>query len=308
MDAYHIYYQKSENEFEEINYLVQIASILFWKKNHGDINLYCNDIFLKNISKWGIDKLYKDVNISCLDNMPYPDYYSKYWSFCKIHAAKEIATTNSDFCILDTDLWIQEPINIDNEYKFIGYHPEQDLEHDMNPYINPKDIMGSDYKLFKWDILPINCAFIYLNSQILINEWYRWCVKVINNNKDNDIIRNSGDTIFIEQRLLPTIAHTMGMKLGTLIPNIYQPHIPADDLGTEWIPKIGFDEQNQYMSWNIKHVWGLKKMYNNIDIRNIVIDSVISSLDNYFPNWKLKYSDIYDKVLTYKVNSGLSSK
>jgi hypothetical protein len=312
MNAYHVYYQNGthqKNEYEAIDYLVHIASILFWKKNHGNINLYCNSEYLYTLSKWGIDKLYNNINTECLDKMPYVESSKKYWSFCKIHAAKHISEVENDFCIIDTDLWIQEPINIDPEFQFIGYHPEQNSEEPLNPYIDPKYFMNKkDYSLSSWDILPINCAFLYLNSKDLVKEWYKWSVKVVELNKDKDILENSADTIFIEQRLLPTIAYELGMRIGTLIPNVYQPHIPANDLGTEWEPRIGYDELNQYMSWNIKHVWGLKKMYDNEDIRNLIIYTVINSLDSYFPNWKFKYNDIYEEVNSYITNSNESSK
>ena len=106
----------------------------------------------------------------------------------------------------------------------------------------------------------------------------------------------SADTIFIEQRLLPSLVNKLGMKLGTLIPNVYHPHIKSDNIGSEWIPKIGFDIDNQYMTWNIKHVWGLKKMYDDPNIRNIVIDTTKSSLDSYFENWGNDFPNLFDKI------------
>ena len=109
----------------------------------------------------------------------------------------------------------------------------------------------------------------------------------------------SADTIFVEQRLLPTIAHTLDMNVGTLIPNIYQPHIKSDNIGSEWIPRIGFDITNQYMSWNIKHVWGLKKMYDDPNIRRVIIDTAIGSLDTYFKDWKVDFTNLLSKIKKY---------
>jgi hypothetical protein len=111
----------------------------------------------------------------------------------------------------------------------------------------------------------------------------------------------SADTIFIEQRLLPSLVNKLGMKFGTLIPNVYQPHIKSDNLGSEWIPKIGFDFKNQYMTWNIKHVWGLKKMYDDPDIRNLVINSVTDALDINFIDWRINSTELLDKVKGYKL-------
>jgi len=302
MNGYHVFYQSKEvdNEFEEINYLVQIASILFWKKNQGKMSLYCNSKYLNFIKKWEIDSLYDEINIECLDKIPYKQYLDKYWSFCKIEAAFDISKKDKDFVIIDTDLWIQEPINIDSDFQFIGYHQEKCLNHPNNPYIEPNNFINlRDLKLFDWSISPINCAFLYLNSKDLINEWYKWSLKVIENNKDNSKKEMSVDTIFIEQRLLPTIAHTLGMNVGTLIPNVYQPHIKSDNLGSEWIPKIGFDITNQYMSWNIKHVWGLKKMYDDPNIRSIIIDTVTGSLNTYFKDWEINFTKLFNKIKEY---------
>lgn len=302
MNAYHVFYHnKSEDgKYETINYLVQIASILFWKKNHGKIGLYCNSNFLKYLKKWNIDVLYDYINTDVLDNTPFKDHLDKYWSFCKIEAAKDINRNTSEFVILDTDFWIHDEINIDNSYQFIGYHPELMMEHPKNPYLPPSTFLkNKDIDLFDWSMEPINCAFIYLNSKYLIDEWYRWSYYIISQNKELPKKDMSADTIFIEQRLLPTLTHSLNMRVGTLIPNVYLPHIEPNSVGYEWEPRIGFDEFNQYMCWNIKHVWGMKKYYDNDDIRTMVIDMVTSSLNMYFTDWDEKFKDLLGDIKSH---------
>jgi hypothetical protein len=164
MNGYHVFYQSKEvdDEFEEINYLVQVASILFWKNNQGSVKLYCNSKYLEFIKKWNLDVFYDDINTECLDNIPYKENLKKYWSFCKIESAFDISKKDNDFVIIDTDLWIHEPINIDSNFEFIGYHPEQGLDHPENPYIDAHNFMdGEDLQNFDWSIVPINCAFLY---------------------------------------------------------------------------------------------------------------------------------------------------
>jgi hypothetical protein len=299
MNGYHVFYHNKieDDQFETINYLVQVASALFWKKNHGEIHLYCNSNFLKFIQKWKIESIYDSINTEVLDNVPIKEYIEKYWSFCKIEAAKDIVKTHKEFVIIDTDLWIHDEINLDNSYSFIGYHPEMMLNHPSNPYLSPDIFLKkSDVLLFDWTISPINCAFIYLNSEHLVNQWYTWSLYIINNNKDLKKHEMSADTIFIEQRLLPTLTHSLNLKVGSLIPNMYLPHIPSDQFGSEWSPKIGFDEFNQYMTWNIKHVWGLKKYYSDPNIRNMVIELVTNSLDSYFDNWNEDFILLLDDI------------
>ncbi len=289
MNAFHIYYQKDEeiSNNDLINLLVQFASIKFWKKNQGEIHLYCNENHLNTLEKWGVDKFYDSINLDCLEDMPYFNYQDKYWSFCKIHAIKKIAELYEEFVVLDTDLWIQESIKIDPSFQIIGYHEEDVIEDESNPYVNPSNFLNSfDINSIDWSMNPMNCAFLYLNSKELVDEWYKWVLKTIELNKEKETLVLSADTIFIEQRLLTAIAYTLKMRVGKLLPNVYQPHIPCDEFGNEWVPKIGYNLENQYVTWNIKHVWGLKKSYDEAEIRNMVISTVVSSLDTFIEGWK----------------------
>lgn len=299
MNAYHVYYLKEyeEKNYEFIDALAQIASIIFWKKNHGSVSLYCNSEYLKFTDKWDITKLYDSVNTNLLDNIPYQEYLEKYWSFPKIHAIRDISDKNTEFVVLDTDLWIHEKIEIDNSFNFIGYHPELAIVDPNNPYINPHNFVSyDDYINYDWSVRPINCAFLYFNSKDLIDEWYKMTLKVINRNKNIEKRQGSSDTIFIEQRILPTLAKKMNLNFGTLIPNVYQPHIQSDEFGNEWNPKVGFDDMNKYMTWNIKHIWGLKKSYENADIRGMIVSTLLIGLDQFFPNWENDYKKISDEI------------
>jgi len=299
MNAFHIYYQKDEeiSNNDLINLLVQFASIKFWKKNQGEIHLYCNENHLNTLEKWGVDKFYDSINLDCLEDMPYFNYQDKYWSFCKIHAIKKIAELYDEFVVLDTDLWIQESIKIDPSFQIIGYHEEDVIEDESNPYVNPSNFLNSfDINSIDWSMNPMNCAFLYLNSKELVDEWYKWVLKTIELNKEKETLVLSADTIFIEQRLLTAIAYTLKMRVGKLLPNVYQPHIPCDEFGNEWVPKIGYSLENQYVTWNIKHVWGLKKSYDDPEIRNMVISTVLSSLDTFIEDWKYDIPNLNKEV------------
>ena len=299
MNAFHIYYQKDEeiSNNDLINLLVQFASIKFWKKNQGEIHLYCNENHLNTLEKWGVDKFYDSINLNCLEDLPYFNYQDKYWSFCKIHAIKKIAELYEEFVVLDTDLWIQESIKIDPSFQIIGYHEEDVIEDESNPYVNPSNFLNSfDINSIDWSMNPMNCAFLYLNSKELVDEWYKWVLKTIELNKEKETLVLSADTIFIEQRLLTAIAYTLKMRVGKLLPNVYQPHIPCDEFGNEWVPKIGYSLENQYVTWNIKHVWGLKKSYDDPEIRNMVISTVLSSLDTFIEDWKYDIPNLNEEV------------
>ncbi len=296
MTGYHIFYQSmDEDRWEPLNHLTLLASILFWKKNFGKIKLICNKKYLDYICKYNLDKLYDDINVELFNNIPYLDYLPKYWSFCKIFAADYISDYEEEFVIFDTDLWIHNKLPIDNTYNFIGYHLESPkTSSPQNPYIDPSHFLDNeDIQLLDWNPLPVNCAFMYFNSTALVKEWYKWSVKIIERNKDKPKNTGSSDTIFIEQRILPSICSILGMKWGTLIPNVYFPHIPSDAAGSEWSPKIGYNEENEYISWNVKHVWGLKKMYDKYEIREMVFSTLCGSLNQFFPKWEIDNTNLY---------------
>jgi hypothetical protein len=300
MKGLHVFYAtKKDGPYESINYLVQIASIKYWKKHHGDITLYCNNEFLKRIKLWGINKLYDHINTECLENLP--DIggakceitgLPKYWSFPKMVAIKDFSKNNDKFVTLDTDLWIQRPFKIDESCHLVGYHREKITGFRMNPYISPDNFLNNeDLKGYNWNIAPFNCAIIYLNSKELIHNWYEMALKVIETGKSIQVKREtSSDTIFIEQRLLPTIAAQMNLKMDVILPNVYIPENKKD--GTEFEPPCGYTDENKILCKGIKHVWGIKSLYNNIHMRKLILNNLSASLLVDFPETKVQFNKL----------------
>lgn len=302
MTGYHIYYQTSEDgEYEQINYLVQLASILNWKKNYGPIKLYCNQRFLESISKYGIDKEYDFIDTEYLESVPYKDSMSTFWSFCKIYVAKKIVETESEFCILDTDLWIQAPNLLSQEHDLVLYHAEAyDLNYELNPYPEPRNwLIDSELEEYDWNISPANCAILYFKnkSKELIDAWYEFAIKVVERHKDNNTEPNLRcGTIFIEQRLLPTIAKKMGISMTVVSPCTYLTWIPTPlSDGREWRPVLDYSERSLYIASNIKHVWGAKKFYSENWIRELIIDTAMRGI-NVVQNQERKYFKLYSDV------------
>lgn len=290
MKGYHIYYlfDTEENQYEYLDFLCQLCSILFWKKNFGTIELICNKDFLEKVERWGLDKYYDEINTKLFENLPYKEKLETFWSFPKIYAINQISNTESSFCVLDTDLWIYDEIEFNKEHQVVGYHKEEISDSDKNPYLNPEKYLNINYD---WDVKPLNCAFLYFNSVELIKEWYSKSLEVVStyNSEKSD---NSADTVFIEQRLLPTICKHLGMKHSTLIENTYLPGAEKD--GSEWVPSIGFTNDNLERFNNIKHVWGLKKMYSDEVIKNMVMSVCKLSLDHYFNGWEMYNLELSD--------------
>lgn len=302
MTGYHIYYQTSEeDEFSQIDYLVQLASILSWKKNYGPIRLFCNQRFLESISKYGIDKEYDFIDTEYLESIPYKDSMSTFWSFCKIYAAKKIVETDSEFCILDTDLWIQVPDLLSQEHDLVFYHKEAyDMKYKLNPYEDPKNWLSeSELAKHDWNTAPANCAIMYFRnrSRELVDKWYDTALKIveIHHNDTSDINVRCG-TIFIEQRLLPTLANTLDMSMTTISPCTYLTWTPAQLAdGREWRPVLNHSEYSLYIAANIKHVWGAKKYYGLDWLREMIIDSALIAI-NLVQSQERKYFKLYSEI------------
>lgn len=293
MKGYHIYYKYNDNnsKYDYVDFLGQLCSILFWKLNYNEIHLICNKSFYKSVKDWGLDKYYDSIDIEIFDHIPNTDKLNIYWSFPKIFAINHISQTEESFCVLDTDIWIYDQLEFNQNHALVGYHLESLASDILSPYVDVNTFSTSQE--YNWNTTPVNCAFLYLNSKDLISEWYKEALFVIENTSDLVEV-NSSHTVFIEQRLLSTVCKKLNLKFSTLLENTYIPFAPKD--GSEWIPQIGYTTENLNRSQNIKHIWGLKKMYDDSQIRNMVLGVCKISLDQFFPDWELYNTKLSEEL------------
>lgn len=282
MNAYHVYYKsKDVNQFHEIDLLINLASCLFWKKYYGSIKLYCNQEFLDYIKAYGLDKAYDEINVDVLENIPYKNYLSKYWSFCKIYIVKYISQIEDRFVIIDNDFYPSLPHDIDWEFDFIGYHREAfDINDERNVYEPPQNFLSQEnYSKLNWDVYPINCAFMYFNNKNLINTWYNWVQGIIENNANKPHISANADTVFIEQRLIAALASSLGLRFTCILPNIYLQYVDFNRNGHEWFPLIDSKPEYRNLFNKFRHIWGLKRHYNEKEWRDFIINLIIEDLE-----------------------------
>jgi hypothetical protein len=103
-------------------------------------------------------------------------------------------------------------------------------------------------------------------------------------------------TIFIEQRILPTIANKLGITTATVSPCTYLTWTPAElSDGREWRPVLGYSDYSLHIAANIKHVWGAKRFYSSNFIRELIIDAVMYGI-NLVQNQERKYFKLYTEV------------
>jgi len=284
MTGYHVYFKNKEIEpYHEIDLLTTLLSCLSWKKYYGPIKLFCNQEFLDYITEYGLDKAYDEINVDVSDTIPYKEYLDKYWSFNKIHVAKLISEVEEKFVILDNDFYVSIPYEFNWDANFIGYHYEAyNINSSDNVYLDPKVFLNEEnYKKLNWGMPPINCAFMYFNSKDLIDTWYSWVTGVIEFNKDKPRNRYDSDTIFIEQRLLPTLCDALNLSYGTLLPNYYLQYIPFNEEGYEWFPLMDSDLRYRELFDNFRHIWGMKRYYNQKKWRQKISDIQLKDLEFY---------------------------
>jgi len=304
MNGYHTYYKfnnefrKSYNEYEAIDVLAQLTSILFWKKNYGPIKLYANTEHLDTIRKYGIENEYDSIDTNLLDSMPFKDKASRYWSFSKIYVAKEISKYDKEFCIIDTDLWIKESGLINSNFDFDLYHEEHfDPTVGFTNYHDPINWMDN-IDGFDWSCWPMNCAIMHFKNRIeeLIDSWYDEVTKVILLDKNPDNLKNiRNSAIFIEQRMLPTIAKKLGISCGSIKPNAFLVHTFKENIewNQKWKPFLNSSYKSLKIEHSITHLWGKRMRYNDDWIRKSVLRQILTDLQQ-FPGIEQKYKKLFD--------------
>jgi len=287
LDGYHAYYKYPNytSPYESLHTLVQLASALYWKKNFGKIHLVCNQGHLDVLKIYGVDKVYDSIDLTVLDDMGSVDM--RYWSLAKIHLANHLAKTKQRFCIVDTDLWMRKvPTLFDLSADLLGLHMESfDPEDGMSSYQPPADFIPySEEEKYDWDVLPLNCGVIYLNNPALVRAWYHFAMATVDRNRYTPHLMaiDAVETIFIEQRVLPTMAVKFGCKVGTIIPSTYHTALnyrlkdgPADN----FVPSFTSSPEMEECFANIKHVWGLKKQFADPNVRRGVSTQVLNNLE-----------------------------
>jgi hypothetical protein len=305
--GYHVYFQKEPLEGSQwlpIDILAQVASAILWKRNFGPIHLVCNEQHLALLHQYDALKYYDSIDTTLLDDMvrevPEAGRNMRYWSFPKIYLANKLSQAGiGPFVILDTDLWVRRvPSTWDMAADMLVFHREDfDTNYVFNPYFEPRQFLPENDDLgLDWTVLPVNCALVYYNCPELVSRWYETCLLVIEHNNGKPWALASGDTLFIEQRLLPPLAQKLGYVLKSIIPSVYQtqvPHYSAHDTG-QWEPPLNSNPEIKDVVSCITHIWGLKKSYEKDNIRCMVIIGLLGDLQDVLPP---KYGDIDRKLL-----------
>jgi len=294
----HVFEKHGKLDWELELLSMSLLSALSWKKFHGDIHLYANKEYLDTISLWGLDKVYDSIDTSIIETKSDEIDYKKYWAFSKILVIESLKNT-IPFTVLDLDLWIYDKLEFDNDSDIMMYHKEDFLESFRNNiYIDFHKMIPDFIKEMDLDkkVLPTNAAILHFNTNKIISEWVDLSKKIAIYNNDIGFNHKSIQMCFVEQRLLPMLLERNNLKYSTFIDNCYLSHMVNHQDGEEWLPKIVNSSEEQLNKfYKIKHVWGLKSLFHNDELRNLVMETVINSLSDYEINDK-PYSKLFNEL------------
>lgn len=294
----HVYEKRGPIEWEEELLAVNLLSILSWKRFHGRIHLYTNDEYLETLKKWGIDKLYDKIDTQTLKQIPDRLNQKEYWAFGKIHIAGEIT---EPFVLIDTDLWINAPLDFNEKSAFTAYHFENfDERFPLNPYVDFDNLIPPKW-LGRWkkDIMPVNTALLWVNHQLLKNEWVEIAKEIALQTDQVELEdpHNSKKMVLIEQRILPMLAFERGLKYDTFIYHIYQSHLSGYFDGSEWDPHVKEWSEGERMDFEkIRHIWGGKRFFgSDPEFKKAVFDCILRDFEPY--SEKEDYKELLTKLI-----------
>ena len=292
----HIFEKLGPIEWEDELIAVQAISALSWKKFHGRIELYCNQEHLNSLKKWGVDKLYDKIDTTLLSQSPKEIDRSEYWTFCKLFVTHNL---EPPFVLVDTDLWITDELQFDFSYSFIGYHEESfELGGVDKFYQNFDDFICEKYLgYYNTTINPINVALLFWNDKEMIDNWYNVAKEILLGNRKTKLNRTQ-KTIFLEQWMLAMIAKKLNKKYGTFITPIYD-SCNYDYLDDRlWSPPVSeWDDKTKEEFYKIKHVWGLKKSFNDSFVLNGIFNTLLETAKKHnLP--EIGYNNLLDFIIS----------
>lgn len=299
MNGYHCYEQYNEpHEWFEIELLIQLLSILHWKKLGHSMSLICDPAHLIILEKYGIAQYYDEINYNSIQSLGKGINRTKYWAIAKILC--NFLITDKEYAIIDTDVILSEmpDLKMDKPLSFTGMFCENHISGN-GPMVYPQlekvfnKHMVNQFKDYN-DVMPVNTSFLHLRDRELVDEWTIVAYNTALKNSKKPILY--GEMMTVEQRLLPMLARFMDKRYSTLVSNVYLPGKEVVQDGTEWapLPQTGgniLDASRWYF-----HLWGFKKMLqNNKELRNNLISFLTNDLKQNFestyntiqPNFKI---------------------
>lgn len=298
MKAYHVrQYIRPFHTLDEFEVFCQLLSVLYWKKHYGEIDLVTDQLTLLTLEPYGFLNEYSNVDTTIFEkHLPKILDKNKFWSFGKITTAA--FAPEDEYCIIDTDAYLRERIELDSNYDFIAAHPE--FTDNKKVYPSLRNFI-KHYTPEEDKMLAVNTSFIYCNNKMLMRVWYRLAADVakqitLKYMYKNDTSMYAKFAVTVEQRFLPLVASRLGYKYNTIISNTYNP-TTANKNEREWIPDPRRSGNIADVSKSYFHIWGLKyAMKKDLMLRQQVYNTMVYDFQTDFPTEFAKYYKAFDNL------------
>jgi hypothetical protein len=294
---------KNTTEFKQEQYkvLVQLLSVLYWKKFYGEIILYTDNVGLRYYENCGypLIDLYDYVDVTTLQGSLDINPLT-FWAGGKLFA---VNNEPAPFVMLDLDLFITDDISNEFEGQDLVFSHYETLQIPIYP--NPKDMMGNDtYKIrdYNWSQLPGNVCMTYFGSEEFRKRYSSEAIQFMRSHDVNETThaKNTDRMVFAEQRLLTTIAENMGIKYKPIIKDIYNSnnfHIKYNgnqiDTGEE--PHWFVAGESNINDIPLHHTWGYKQLLVNKGLKLLYVEQMQNLIKKDFPEYTKYLKDPRDE-------------
>lgn len=291
--------KNNTTEYKQKQYekLVQLLSVLYWKKFYGDIVLYTDKLGFDYYSKCGYPflELYDDVKIDLLDSSSVNTINPQtFWAGGKIFSIREEKTP---FVMLDLDLFLTDDIKDQFKDQDLVFSHFETLNDPVYP--NPKSLCSPSYELpkYDWSILPGNVCVTYFGNESFKDRYTSEAICYMRSFQDsNSNGENIDRMVFAEQRLLTTIAYDMGIKYKPLINDIYNsrkdlPKYQGSNIDTGEEPSWIHIGNSNIKDIPIHHTWGYKQMLVNKGLRLLYVEQLQNTIKKDFPEYQKYLED-----------------
>lgn len=160
-----------ETFYSRLEFLILIASICLWKKNHPNHNtvMYCDDMTRDILSKLEVVHLWDDVR-----NLTYPEKINRevFWSSCK---SKIISETEIPIVVVDHDFLIYR--NIDEHLKDKVIYTYNERANNWYPKENNKVNRALSNPIKYVNDFAANVSLLYLPDPDFAKEYGKQVLK-----------------------------------------------------------------------------------------------------------------------------------
>ncbi|OHD27720.1 MAG: hypothetical protein A2Y34_08805 [Spirochaetes bacterium GWC1_27_15] len=273
----------------DIDILTQIASVLFWKKNNGEIILYTDTPGLDYYKSIGFDVIYDEINVSILDE------YNKIIQDAHLAPCLGrmyvLSKLIPPFVSMDYDLVSFDKIPesfFDIDIRFFHWEiPDNSTYPLLEKQYKPKDfVFEKDWDQFM--MIP-NIAILYIKNNKIWPEFPEKAIDYIQKClRDKCNISHSSLAIFADQRMLGMMAKKNELSIDSFINKIWicssqrnhNRNIFSDGAIPHWVTEVpmnfgmfAYDDipNNKHKTNSLKnellfyHTWIGKSFYLNED-------------------------------------------